>query len=436
MHNYLKALWEISSFAIIIGLSTGANAQIQTYQGTPGQDIFPGFQAGGYDYNGEGDYDQIDYSGASSDYTFNTQSNGTIHVIKTDGSNDILSSIEGAWFTGEAKWYSIADLTNNNTSSSVTHQGTSGDDIFNGLITGQADFYGREGYDQINYPGASTDFNFTLQANGEIHAIKIGQDGRYDLLDSVEGIYFSGEAQFYDLNSLLTGSSPDNDTPKLKVTAVNILSSNGNQHEISLTVENETQTNFSQLHTVAYSLTPSIIVQSNDIDVGTLNALTDVTTTDTFTVSAPSIASVTLEHFDFSFDDRSTLEGIDLDANGLRDDLDMIIEKNTQTSNQKTLFEGFAKSANTMNLSTTGLLAANALQDVEKYIGCLMREYEGSSQSITGLINSYLVAIANTDDRIQARFSAMALAINERPEPILPLDSELDIFCQAAISNN
>lgn len=67
------------------------------------------------DGNG-GAYNQVDYQGALSDYQITQNADGTVSVSHAFLGTDILTDIDGFWFSGEAAWYSIADaiaLTSN-----------------------------------------------------------------------------------------------------------------------------------------------------------------------------------------------------------------------------------------------------------------------------------------------------------------------------------
>ncbi len=89
-----------------------SNGGVQTFQGTAGvEDVFSGSKTGEADFFGGGDeYDQIDYEGSLSDYTFVKQDDGSVHIQKADGGYDIAKDIDGIWFQGEQKWYSMEDI--------------------------------------------------------------------------------------------------------------------------------------------------------------------------------------------------------------------------------------------------------------------------------------------------------------------------------------
>ncbi len=161
----------------------------------------------------DGVYDQVDYAGASSDYRFTGGPNNSVLVAKPNGGTDRLSYIEGIWFSGEAKWYALADLIEgaviNGGIQSDYLTGTRGNDIINagpGLdtIAGSAgndliDGGGPE-YDQVDYAGAASDYIFEPVGN----AVRVTKpDGSSDQLSNIDGFWFSGEGRWYAIDDLV-----------------------------------------------------------------------------------------------------------------------------------------------------------------------------------------------------------------------------------------
>ena len=126
-------------------------------------------------------YDQVDYPGRSNDYSFIRNADMSVSVTKPGGEVDTLIDIDGFWFSGEAAWYPIGDLV----------QAFNGDQT----ITGGPD------YDQIDYPGASTDYTFVENANGSIRVSK--PNGGIDTLINIDGFWFQGEEVWYAVDSLV-----------------------------------------------------------------------------------------------------------------------------------------------------------------------------------------------------------------------------------------
>ena len=56
-----------------------------------------------------GDYNQVNYDGSLSDYVFTENFDGSITVSSGQWGTDTLYDIDGFWFAGEARWYSLAD---------------------------------------------------------------------------------------------------------------------------------------------------------------------------------------------------------------------------------------------------------------------------------------------------------------------------------------
>lgn len=73
-------------------------------------------------------------------------------------------------------------------------------------MTGQADYFGLDAYDQVDYQGSLSDYNFELQPNGRVRVFK--GDGGFDILDSIEGIWFIGEGEWYSIADAIAGAAP------------------------------------------------------------------------------------------------------------------------------------------------------------------------------------------------------------------------------------
>lgn len=183
---------------------------------------------GNQTYRGtDAEYDQVDYAGAITDYTFTQNADGTITVTHPQFGTDTLSSIEGFWFTGEAAWYSLDDaLAISDTGEAPadpTILGTNGDDsligsnidnVFlgdtgNDIIDGNGG-----GYNQVNYDGALSEYTFVQNANGSVTVFH-PQFGT-DTLTDIDGFWFSGEQAWYsmaDAVRLAGGDLPTTETP-------------------------------------------------------------------------------------------------------------------------------------------------------------------------------------------------------------------------------
>ena len=175
-----------------------------------------------------GDYNQIDYEGKVSDYTFTANEDGTITVTKPNGT-DTISDIGGVWFLGEAAWYSMEDLvagvdgetdgTDETGTSEITGTdgddylfGTSGDDLIDlgaglDVVVGSAGDDtikgGDDGYNQVDYLGSSSDYAFVRNEDGTVTVTKA--DGT-DTLTDIGGVWFGADQVWKSMDEL-TGSA-------------------------------------------------------------------------------------------------------------------------------------------------------------------------------------------------------------------------------------
>ncbi|MEE2953050.1 MAG: hypothetical protein VYD57_17650 [Pseudomonadota bacterium] len=203
-------------------------------EGTDGADRFMGSLASETFYGGKGDdafygaggYDQVDYDGKASDYTFARNANGSVTVTSEAYGQDLLSDIDGIWFRGEEKWYAIDDLAidgpiqvgDTSGFDNVVHapggyvEGADGDDLFIGT-TGEDHFYGGKGddsfeggagYDQVDFDGKASDYTILRGHNGTVTFIS--EDYGTDRLTSITGVWFRGEEKWYDLDDLVNAA--------------------------------------------------------------------------------------------------------------------------------------------------------------------------------------------------------------------------------------
>lgn len=160
---------------------------------------------------GEGS-DTIVYEGAAADYTFVRNADETISVTKIDGSIDILTSVEGVWFSGAEEWVSTNDLAplvvTTATEGEDTITGTSGDDVIDTLggpdfVNGSAGndtINGGDGADMMIYDGAAADYTIVRNEDDTLSVTK--PDGGVDTLTSVESFWFNGEQEWYAAETL------------------------------------------------------------------------------------------------------------------------------------------------------------------------------------------------------------------------------------------
>ncbi|MEW7009111.1 SdrD B-like domain-containing protein, partial [Lentilitoribacter sp. EG35] len=205
--------------------------------GTSDQDVFLGSDGNDRIDGGDNGYNQIDYDGAASDYTFTQNVDGTVTVKKPNGGIDIISNIGGFWFKGSSEWKPLEDLllnTDNNNGSENTGSGSNsgtgetitgtaaaeslsgtsgndsinagaGQDVINGSAGNDVIDGGDTGYNQIDYDGAASDYTFTQNDDGTVSVKK--PDGGTDTISNIGGFWFKGSAEWKPLQEVLTTSS-------------------------------------------------------------------------------------------------------------------------------------------------------------------------------------------------------------------------------------
>ena len=129
------------------------------------------------------DYDQVDYPGASEEYQFVENANGSVSVTKPNGGTDILIRIDGFWFQGEQAWYPIESLIQSN---------------------GQT-IIGTNGYDQVDYDGFRANYIFVENTDGSVTVNRPG--GVIDTLTSIDGFWFRGEEAWYSIEDIFDAST-------------------------------------------------------------------------------------------------------------------------------------------------------------------------------------------------------------------------------------
>ncbi|MEL6859548.1 MAG: RICIN domain-containing protein [Pseudomonadota bacterium] len=146
--------------------------------------------SGNQTYTGNPDtYDQVDYPTGAADYQFNLIALGRVEVSKPDLSVDTLIDIDGIWFQEEAQWYAIDTLLQ---------------------TTGQT-YRGGSEYNQIDYPGFSADYTFETVSPGTVRVEK--PNNTIDTLINYDGIWFSGEDEWYSMEDLLNRDTTPIDPP-------------------------------------------------------------------------------------------------------------------------------------------------------------------------------------------------------------------------------
>ena len=190
------------------GYRVGTNGDDE-FVGGDGVDVFDGLSGADSFDGGGGDYNQVNYGGAASDYSFSANDDGSVSVTDGAGETDVLTGIDGLWFEGEQAWYSVDSLITEQNNASVIYAGdqggyfvgTQGDDrfvggdgvdVFDG-VTGADVFDGAGGeYNQVNYAGAASDYNFLRKGRWQL----IGWlmvTAIADTLTNIDGLWFEAE---------------------------------------------------------------------------------------------------------------------------------------------------------------------------------------------------------------------------------------------------
>jgi len=181
------------------------------------------FGSGNSTFRGQaGVYDQVDYDGAITDYTFTSNSDGSVTVHHPEFGTDTLHDIDGFWFIGTATWFPLEEALASSPAPSAPVaptptapapsfiKGTDGDDdligsdIDNVFFSGNGDDYinGNGGeYNQVDYDGSIFDYKFIQNANGTISIVH--PEFGTDTIEDIDGFWFGGDAQWYSLADAL-----------------------------------------------------------------------------------------------------------------------------------------------------------------------------------------------------------------------------------------
>lgn len=220
-------------------IGTDANDDITSGGGV---DVIKGSKGNDNIDGGGAEYDQIDYDGAASDYTFTKNDDGSVTVVKPDGGIDTLKNIDGFWFKGSAEWKPLSEVLSDTdggdtggviegTNGADYLLGTDGDDTFNAgkgvdVIDGSKGNDtingGDTGYNQIDYDGARADYTFTDNGNGTISIAK--PDGGVDTVSDIGGFWFKGEAKWYSLEEVCAEvTEPEPELVNAKIVGSNMI---------------------------------------------------------------------------------------------------------------------------------------------------------------------------------------------------------------------
>ncbi|WP_195164516.1 calcium-binding protein [Mesorhizobium sp. NBSH29] len=164
-----------------------------------------------------GAYNQVDYDGGPTDYTFVRNDNDTVTVTSAAWGTDTLTEIDAVWFRGAGQWYAIEDLFGSS-GPGDTVTGSAGDDFLSGTSGGDTilggdgndTLYGYLGddlldgqggsYNQVDYDGAAADYLFSREPDG---SVTVSHDVYgTDTLRNIDGVWFYDEERWYALDAL------------------------------------------------------------------------------------------------------------------------------------------------------------------------------------------------------------------------------------------
>lgn len=209
---------------------TGTNGNEEIFEGTSfdehiygldGDDAIRGW-AGDDRIDGGAGYDTALYYGASTNYAFSRNTDGSIRATALAGSegNDILIDVEAVYFEADETWRSIDELVG------LTVTGTAGDDewvagdagadLIDGLAGddslygagGDDVIHGGAGYDTLVYEQGMSNYVFTQNADGTVRVQALGGSEGIDTVDGIEAVYFDGTGEWATLASRISGQTP------------------------------------------------------------------------------------------------------------------------------------------------------------------------------------------------------------------------------------
>lgn len=161
-------------------------------------------------------------AGASTDYTFTWQVDGSVLTTALSGAEgvDRLIGIESVKFLGSGSTVDIATLAGaRGDESDNSLSGTSGEDYLFGLAgddtltggQGNDVLGGDEGFDRLVLSGTVGQYDFLRGADGTVTIIHSGSDGT-DTVTGIEELYFAGNSSTFSLDAVSPhGTDGDDD---------------------------------------------------------------------------------------------------------------------------------------------------------------------------------------------------------------------------------
>ncbi|MDJ0920184.1 MAG: hypothetical protein QNI84_03590 [Henriciella sp.] len=224
-------------------------------------------------------------------------------------------------------------------------------------------------------------------------------------------------------------------TGTMDVVGMELVEDRGDEARFTLTLVNTTNADFSGLVVSVYpNLTSGLEVRDAVLDIGAVRSGETVTPSPTFTVLDATAGSTGLTDLHFAVDDRTHVDGLDLDKNGLRDDVEVLIEAIVPDENNAVeLADKYARSAVRFYRQDTPETANEAFDDVENLLLCLLETELTTDVSMDDITTRILMEISNTDERLAARLKALDLAYSVRQTRAFPSDEQIARFCSEAL---
>ena len=199
--------------------------------GTDGADRIIGGEGFDAIYGGKGNdlieggkigFNQVNYDGNVSEYTFSRNADGTVKVSHPVWGTDTLKDVQGLFFNGENKYYALIDLVADAANANHTFtadptkggllDGTTGNDTFKGGA-GNDIFYGGKGNDtydggtgwnEVYFAGSASEYTFKQNADGTV-TVTHATYGT-DTLKNIQGVMFFGEGKYATVEEMVANS--------------------------------------------------------------------------------------------------------------------------------------------------------------------------------------------------------------------------------------
>jgi Ca2+-binding RTX toxin-like protein len=189
--------------------------------GLGGDDAIRGW--GGDDrIDGGAGYDTALYFGASTNYSFSRNADGTILATALAGSegNDTLVNVEAVYFEADETWAAIDDLVGLTVNGTAGNDdwvaGAGGADVISGLAGddslygggGNDVIHGGAGYDTLVYEQGMSNYVFTQNTDGTVRVRALSGNEGIDTVDGIEAVYFDSTGEWATLASRISGQTP------------------------------------------------------------------------------------------------------------------------------------------------------------------------------------------------------------------------------------